>query len=260
MVLPLHDDAKLKYMRVPVVNLTLIMINVVIFLIVHSEILGDPLTIMRGFAVIPRVMFGEASLAHWIIGPPPPATLFTALFFHSSLMHIIGNMLFLYVFGDNIEDAMGSLHYFLFYICCGVASGLAYMYAEQHSVTPLVGASGAISGVCAAFLLLFPRATIFGLAAGVLPIHASAFVFVGTWILLQVASVLFSVQGHTAWIAHVGGIVAGLALTPLFKRRSVPLFGPAEPPRVVAPASVSEIAPPAEDSERRISEDDPSRP
>jgi len=233
MVLPLHDDAKLKYLRAPVVNYVFIGLNAVIFLIVHSEILGDPLTIMRGFAVIPRVMFGEAELAKWIVGPPAPATLLTALFFHSSVMHIVGNMLFLYVFGDNIEDAMGSLHYLLFYLCCGVASGLAYVYTAPQSVTPLVGASGAISGVCAAFLLLYPRATIFGLAAGVAPIHASAWIFVGTWILLQVASVVLGVEGHTAWIAHVGGIVAGLALTPLFKRRCVPLFGdhePANPP------------------------------
>jgi membrane associated rhomboid family serine protease len=229
MALPLHDDEKLKFLRLPVVNLFLIVVNFLVFFVVHSEILGDPLTVMRGFAVIPRVLFGEAGLAKWIVGPPAPATLLTSLFFHSSTMHIVGNMLFLYVFGDNIEDAMGSLHYFLFYLCCGVAGGLAYVYWEPHSILPLVGASGAISGVCAAFLVLYPRATIFGLAAGVLPIHASAWVFVGTWAFLQIASVFLAAQGHVAWIVHVGGIAAGLALTPLFKRRSVPLFGPKEP-------------------------------
>jgi membrane associated rhomboid family serine protease len=234
MALPLHDDEKLKYLRLPIVNLFLIAINVLVFLIVQSDILGDPLTVMRGFAVIPRVLFGEAQLAKWIVGPPAPATLLTSLFFHSGVMHIVGNMLFLYVFGDNIEDAMGSLHYLLFYLCCGVVGGLAYVYAEPHSILPLVGASGAISGVCAAFLLLYPRSTIFGLVAGVLPIHASAWVFVGTWAVLQVASYFLAPQTHVAWIVHVGGIAAGLALTPLFKRRSVPLLGP-KPRRPVEP-------------------------
>ena len=106
MVMPLYDDAPLRHLERPIVNHALIAINVLVFLVVHSEILGDPLTIMRGFAIIPRVLFGEAELADWIVGPPPAATLVTSLFFHSSLLHLASNMLFLYVFGDNVEDAM----------------------------------------------------------------------------------------------------------------------------------------------------------
>ena len=231
MVMPLHDDARLRYLRRPWVNWALISLNILVFIVVHSELFGDPLTIMRGFAVIPRVLFGEAQLAKWIVGPPAPLTLVTALFFHSGLLHVAGNMLFLYVFGDNVEDAMGSLHYLLFYLSCGIASGVVFVYAAPQTITPLVGASGAISGVCAAFLLLYPRATIFGLAAGVLPIHAPAWMFVGTWILLQFLSAIFSDGGHVAWSAHIGGIVVGLLLTPLFKRRSVPLFDRPPPPK-----------------------------
>ena len=231
MVLPIHDDAKLRYLRRPIVNWTLIAINVVVFLVVRSEIFGDPLTVTRGFALIPRVLFGEAQLAKWIIGPPAPLTLLTSLFFHSGVLHILGNMLFLYVFGDNVEDSMGPLHYLLFYLSCGVASGLVFAYAAPTTITPLVGASGAISGVCAAYLLLFPRSTIFGLVAGVFPIRAPAWVFVGTWIALQFLNAILGEQGHVAWFAHVGGILIGLALTPLFKRRSAPLFGPPPPPR-----------------------------
>jgi membrane associated rhomboid family serine protease len=228
--MPLYDNTPLRFLRRPVVNWALIGVNVAIFVLVQSEVFGDPLTIMRGFAVIPRVLFGEAALAKWIVGPPAPLTLLTSLFFHSGFLHILGNMLFLYVFGDNIEDAMGSLHYLLFYLSCGVASGVVFAYASPHTVTPLVGASGAISGVCAAFLLLHPRSTIFGLVAGIFPIHAPAWMFVGTWILLQFLNAMFGEQGHVAWFAHVGGILAGLALTPLFKRRSVRLFGAAPPP------------------------------
>jgi len=236
MVIPLHDDAKMKYLRWPIVNWALIAINILIFVLVFSERFGDPLTIMRGFAIIPRVLFGEAELAKWVVGPPAPLTLITSLFFHSGFLHIAGNMLFLYVLGDNVEDAMGSLHYLLFYLSCGVAAGLFFAYAAPHTITPLVGASGAISGVCAAFLMLFPHATIFGLVGGVLPIHASAWMFVGTWILLQILAALFGEGGHVAWLAHVGGIGAGLVLTPLFKRRSMRLFEP-RPPRRPPPPS-----------------------
>lgn len=250
MVMPLHDDAGMKYLRRPVVNWTLIALNVLVFLIVSFERFGDPLTVMRGFAIIPAVLFGEAELAKWIFGPPAPLTLLTSLFFHSGFFHLVGNMLFLYVFGDNVEDAMGSLHYLLFYLACGVAAGVFFAYAAPHTIIPLVGASGAISGVCAAFLLLYPHATIFGLAAGIFPIHASAWAFVGTWIALQFLNAIFVEGGSTAWLAHVGGIFAGLALTPVFKRRSVRLLArrpSAPPPARAEPGEPPDAGPPGDE-------------
>ena len=111
MVMPLHDDAPLKYLHWPIANWMLIGINVVVFIAVHGEFFGDPLTVTRGFALIPAVLFGEAKLADWIVSPTAPLTLITSLFFHSSFLHLAGNMLFLYVFGDNVEDAMGSIFY-----------------------------------------------------------------------------------------------------------------------------------------------------
>ncbi len=230
MVIPLHDDAELRFVRRPIVNWTLILINVAVFLVVRSEIFGDPLTVIRGFALIPRVLFGEAQLAKWIVGPPAPLTLLTSLFFHSGWLHLIGNMLFLYVLGDNVEDAMGSLHYLLFYLTCGVASGVVFAYAAPDTITPLVGASGAISGVCAAYLMLYPRAIIFGLAA-IFPIRAPAWMFVGAWIVLQFIHAALGDQDHVAWVAHLGGIVAGLLLTPMFARRALsPRFRRRPPP------------------------------
>jgi membrane associated rhomboid family serine protease len=231
MVMPLHDDAPMKYLRRPVVNWSLIAINVVVFIAVHGEFLGDPLTVTRGFALIPAVLFGEAKLAAWVVSPPAPFTLITSLFFHSGVMHLAGNMLFLYVFGDNVEDAMGSFFYLLFYLCCGVMGGFFFALAAPHTVTPLVGASASISGVCAAFLLLYPRATIFGLAL-IFPIHAPAWLFVGAWIALQFFNAFTGEHGNVAWWAHVGGISAGLLITPLFKRRKVRMFGP---PRMKGP-------------------------
>ncbi|QGM97094.1 rhomboid family intramembrane serine protease [Methylocystis parvus] len=274
MVMPLYDDAPLRHLKRPVANHALIVVNIAVFLLVQSEILGDPLTVMRGFAIIPRVLFGEASLADWIVGPPPALTLVTSLFFHSSLLHLASNLLFLYVFGDNVEDAMGSLHYVLFYLSCGVMSGVFYVYATPQSITPLVGASGAISGVCAAFLLLYPGATVtgffppltmvmlpfwfitladksrpplrrlLGLTPPLFSFHATGFLFVGAWIALQLVNASWGGgETHVAWMAHVGGIVAGLLLTPLFKRRRHKLLdrGPYGPPK--APPA-TEPAPP----------------
>ncbi len=281
MVMPLYDDAPLRFIRRPIVNQALIAINVVVFFVVMSESFGDPLTIIRGFAIIPRVLFGEAELAHWVAGPPPAATIVTALFFHSSILHLATNMLFLHVFGDNVEDAMGPVFYLLFYLCCGIASGVFYVYATPHSYTPLIGASGAISGVCAAFLLLHPRAAIagifppmvgvlmpiwlinwfagrareklFGLRPPLFIFHASAWLFIGVWIFLQFFNATTGGgEGHIAWMAHVGGIVAGLAMTPLFKRRAAPLLGPSAP---AAPPPRKEETP--RDVGRRSASDGP---
>lgn len=267
MVIPILDDQPLRYIRRPYANNALIIFNVFIFILVQSEILGDPLTVMRGFALIPRVLFGEAELADWIIGPPAPLTLLTSLFFHSSIWHIVSNMLFLFVFGDNVEDAMGPLHYLLFYLSCGATAGVFYVYSTPDAITPLVGASSAISGVCIAFLLLYPRATIggvfppltmilqpvwvlsiiagrprraiFGLRAPLFVFHASALLFIGAWLLIQLLNATLGEGGHVAWMSHIGGIVAGLVLTPLFKRRGMPLFEHTPPP----PESVSGDAP-----------------
>lgn len=227
MVLPLHDDAPLKYVRRPIVNWSLIAINIIVFFAVFGEYFGDPVTVTRGFGLIPAVLFGRAELAPWIVTPGPELTVLTSMFFHSGLGHLAGNMVFLYVFGDNVEDAMGSFRYLLFYLLCGASAGLLFALGAPFTISPLVGASGAISGVCAAFLLLFPRSSIYGLVAGIFPVHAPAFLFVGTWILFQVFNAFTDEQGHVGWWAHVGGIVAGLILTPLFKRRSVRWFGPA---------------------------------
>ena len=253
MVIPIYDDEPLRFIRRPVVNWSLILINLLVFVVVNSQIFGDPLTLARGFALVPRVLFGEAQLADWMVGPPAPLTLVTSLFFHSSIWHIASNMLFLYVFGDNVEDAMGSLHYLLFYLCCGVAAGVFYCYSAPDSITPLIGASSAISGVCVAFLLLYPRTTIggvfppltmilqpvwllgivtgtskptlLGLKPPLFVFHASAMLFIGAWMLIQLINASLGEGGRVAWMSHIGGIVVGLVLTPMFKRRSLPLLG-----------------------------------
>jgi len=195
----------------------LIALNLIVFCLIESHIFGDPLAIKRGFGLIPRVLFGEAELR--IPHAPAALTLLTSMFLHSGLLHIFSNMAFLFIFGSAVEAAMDSFFFLLFYLSCGVAAALVLAYAAPQSVTPYIGASGAISGVCAAYLLLYARSALSGLSGGLLTsFHAQAWLLVGGWILLQFYDLIFVEQTHVAFVAHVGGIVAGLAWTPLFKR------------------------------------------
>ncbi len=183
-----------------------------------------------GLGMTPQILTGLAAT-----GSPQPwvpgwMTVFTSMFLHGSLAHLLGNLLFLWVFGNNIEDAMGHLRFSLFYLACGLAAVAAQVLPEPASAVPMVGASGAISGVLGAYLLLYPRARI--LIALPPPL---IFVTIGwfraiwvltIWFLLQlVMSIGFGMASSgVAFMAHVGGFVAGLALIPLFKFAHVPLW------------------------------------
>jgi len=157
-------------------------------------------------------------------------TLLTSLFLHGGLLHLGFNLLFLWIFGNNVEDAMGHWRYAAFYLLCGVAGALSVALMDANSYLPLVGASGAISGVLAAYVLLFPRIKVnVAVPLGIVfyPLPVSAFFVVGLWFILALANawIVGPSQPGTAWWAHVGGFVAGLALTPLLKSPDVPLFG-----------------------------------
>jgi membrane associated rhomboid family serine protease len=244
---PLHDEAA-PPRRVFTVTATLIFMNIFVFFLVESRIFGDPLTIKRGFAVIPRVLFGEAELR--IPHAPPALTLVTSMFLHSSYLHLLGNMAFLFIFGSAVEAAMDSFFFLLFYVSCGVASALLLAYTDPGSISPYIGASGAISGVCAAYLLLYARFALEGIAGGFLKsFHAQAWLLVGGWILLQFYDLAFVQRSHVAFVAHVGGIIVGLACAPLFSRRA--RRAPS------APAQKREAPPPSLPSS---SDDDASTP
>jgi len=157
-------------------------------------------------------------------------TIFTAMFIHGGFLHIGGNMLYLWIFGNNVEDAMGHARYLLFYLISGVAAALSMAWMDPASNIPMMGASGAISGVLAAYVLLYPRARVTVIVPlGIIfyPMKISATWVVGFWFLLQLLSAAFSSpdQPGVAWWAHVGGFVAGGLMTPLFKSAHMPLFG-----------------------------------
>lgn len=161
---------------------------------------------------------------------PAGATLFTSMFLHGGLLHLGGNMLFLWIFGNNVEDAMGHLKFLAFYLLCGVAAALTLAFMQPASPIPMVGASGAISGVLAGYMLLYPRAQVTVVVPlGIIfyPLAVGAAWVVGFWFVLQLVSAAFSdpSQPGVAFWAHVGGFIAGLVLTPILKSAQFPLFG-----------------------------------
>ncbi|MFQ6604608.1 MAG: rhomboid family intramembrane serine protease [Fidelibacterota bacterium] len=148
----------------------------------------------------------------------PFLTIFTSMFIHGGLAHIIGNMWFLWIFGDNVESALGHVRYSIFYIVCGLAAGLSQIVIDVHSIVPMIGASGAVSGVLAAYLLRYPHARIhvfIFLFIFITTIQVPAFVVIGIWFLEQLTNGLGSLglntNGGVAWFAHIGGFLAGIA-------------------------------------------------
>jgi membrane associated rhomboid family serine protease len=227
-MIPISDDNPARL--TPVVTFTIIGLCVLVFLWELS--LGskaDVALTVLGFTPDNLVHPRHAG-APWL-GIAPWETIFTSMFLHAGVLHIGGNMLYLWIFGNNIEDAMGHWKFTLFYLVCGVAAVLTLAAIDPNSHTPIVGASGAISGVLAAYMLLYPRArvhTLLALGIFIYPVWIRAVWVIGFWFVLQLltAAITPASEPGTAWWAHVGGFAAGLALTPLLKARDVPYFGP----------------------------------
>lgn len=177
---------------------------------------------------VPALLTGHARLDPAIASVPAWATVLTSMFLHGGWLHLGGNMLYLWIFGDNVEDAFGHLRFALFYVACGVAAVAAQALPAPDSTTPMIGASGAISGVLGAYLLLFPRARV--LVAIPLGLYLDlrrlpAVVVLVLWFALQLASTLLGDGNEgVAFRAHLGGFIAGLVLAPLFRRAGVPLL------------------------------------
>ncbi len=229
MFFPYRDDNPLHH-GPPLVTLVIIGVSTVVYLVVQLPMgphEGQAYALSFGF--IPAVFFGNAELVGELARVPAPATLITSMFSHGGLMHLAGNMWFLWLYGDNVEDAMGRFRYALFYLICGVVAALAQGAVDPASRVPMVGASGAISGVIAAYLLIWPRANIrvfYWWFVFIGTINVPAFLVLGLWIVEQLFALpaAMQAQGGVAIVAHLGGFATGLALTPLLKRRGVALL------------------------------------
>ena len=221
-MIPLKDN--IPSSRTPLITIGLIVINVLVYL--------NQLTLPPRAAVRFVYLYGliPVEISQWQLLVPHPVplygTILTSMFVHGGLFHLAGNMLYLWIFGDNVEDRLGRVRFLLFYLLSGVAAAAAQILSDPHSKIPMVGASGAISGVLGAYLLLYPHARVvtlvfFGWFVRVIEIRA-LFVL-GFWILVQLASGLLTwgaQVGGVAWFAHIGGFVAGLVMVIPLRRRA----------------------------------------
>ena len=230
-MIPLRDDnpTTLK----PVITIGLIALCTLVFfwqlsLGAHAE------AMIQALGVMPAALFGKQTLSPEFMQVPAVLTVVTSMFLHGGWMHLIGNMLYLWIFGNNVEDVMGHGRFVVFYLVCGAAAVLAQALPAPDSTIPMIGASGAISGVLGAYLLLYPHARVLVLIPlGYFSrmVYLPAMVVLGFWFLLQLLSTLLADpnQPGVAFGAHAGGFVAGILLIPLFKRRDVRLFHPRTP-------------------------------
>ena len=224
MFLPLHDQNPLKVIPFQIVTIALIVASVGVFLYQQYLPGEQEGALLVSYGMLPAVLFDLRTLAPELAALPAEMTLLSSIFLHGGWLHLVGNMAFLWVFGDNIEDSMGHWRFLLFYCACGIFAGLAHALAQSDSITPLIGASGAVSGVLGAYLVLHPRVRIILLVFLKLPLMLPAYLMIAAWIGLQLFSIVFSSDQATAWWAHIGGFTAGVILIPFFKQRNVPLF------------------------------------
>ena len=226
-MIPLRDDnpTTLK----PVVTIGIVAVCTLVFLWQATLPPADGERLVYGLGLVPAVLFGRAELPPELAMVPAELSLFTSMFLHAGWLHLIGNMLYLWIFGNNVEDALGHVRFVGFYLVCGLAAALAQALQAPDSTIPMVGASGAIGGVLGAYLVLFPSARVLvllplGLFTRI--IRVPAIVALGFWFVLQFLGgfVAGAEGGGIAYWAHIGGFVAGAVLVLPLRRRGIGLL------------------------------------
>ena len=220
-LLPLKDDNNIINIKFQYITLIIIISCVTTFLW-QLSLSGEQGKFIYGLGTIPSVLFGERQLSPNLVIIPGSLTLITSLFLHGGWMHLSFNMLFLWVFGDNIEDSMGHLRFISFYLICGILATLTHSIMANNSNAPLIGASGAISGVLGAYIMIHPKARILVLFMNIIPLRLPAIIVLGAWIGIQFFSL--GNESNTAWWAHIGGFTAGMALIIPFRKKQIILF------------------------------------
>jgi membrane associated rhomboid family serine protease len=234
MFLPLHDGVPLRYMKTPYATRLLIGVCVLVYLFSLTGLVSED-AMVAGLGLIPSVLFGADTLPAGFPFVPVWLTLVTGVFLHLSLLHLAGNMVFLWVFGDNVEDAMGHLRFVLFFVLCGAAASLMHAVMTSEPQRPLIGASGGVAGVVAAYLLLYPRVRIWGLFLSGVPLRVPAYGAIGFWFVVQFASAFLGGDDSVGWFAHLGGFIAGVVLIPLLRHRYDPVLARVEAQELQAP-------------------------
>ncbi len=216
MFFPLYDDNPTSIR--PYVTQFIVVACTIVF--VFQFLAGMPGQLFLDFGFIPDRFFSNSFF---------DLTIISSMFLHGGIAHIVGNMVYLWIFGDNVEESMGRIRFVLFYITCGLIAALSQALVNPDSNIPMVGASGAIAGVLGAYLMLHPRANVscfVFLIIFIQVIRIPAFIVLGFWILGQFFSLPSSLQdeGGVAYLAHIGGFIAGMVLVPFFKKKDVKLF------------------------------------
>lgn len=226
MFIPLYDSNNLKHIKLQWVTWSLIVINVLVWGI--TGLAGDDSEFTNAaflsLGYIPSVVNDIADLPASLVLVPEDATYITYSFLHGNLLHLGSNMLFLWVFGDNVEDAMGHIKFLIFYVLCAAAGAFMHGLLLPDSDGPLIGASGAVAGVIAAYLMLHPKVRIWVLVLGRIPLPLPAYIPLLFWVGTQFVMVITDIDGEVSWGAHIGGLIAGTLLVLVFRRSGVPLF------------------------------------
>jgi len=225
-MIPLKDDNPTA--NFPLMTIILIAVNILVFFLVQPMEQESRQAFIMQFGFLPARLFFHRGGEYLV---PPFSTIFTSMFLHGGIIHLAGNMLYLWIFGNNIEDIMGKVRFLLFYLLCGLSGALLQGVLDTDSTVPMIGASGAISGVLGAYLLRFPRARVtvlifFFYIMQFIKVPAS--IVLGFWIVFQVLAGLGSLGGTgggVAFFAHIGGFAAGLALVSLFAKRRREYYG-----------------------------------
>src|SRR5262245_4969633 len=230
MVMPLYDDNPFRLRRPPIVTWGLMGFSLLILLVDFSTRTSLEEMVTR-YGLVPAAFVGDG----FVPGALPPAlTLFSYMFLHADIFHLFGNMIFLWVFGDNVEEALGRVRFLFFYVACGVIGALVFVASDVHSEIPLIGASGAIAGVVVAYVMLRPCAKVLVLVS-IIPLRLSAYWVVGAFVILQIVNLGAASKSEVAYWCHFGGMVAGAALLLLLRPAGVELFKCLKPEDVPAP-------------------------
>jgi membrane associated rhomboid family serine protease len=225
MFFPLYDYNRLRHVKRPYVNYALIAFTTLAFFMTGGFDSYAVETAAVGLGFIPAVVNDIEDLPAQFYLVPESATYLTYAFLHADWLHLLGNMAFLWVFGDNIEDALGHVRYVAFYAASAAGAAFIYGLSDPAATGPLIGASGAVAGIVGAYLVLHPRVKLWVLALGRIPIRLPAMWVLGAWAVFQVFNVLVAMEGEQiAWWAHIGGFAVGVALVIVLRRRGVPLF------------------------------------
>ena len=225
--IPLSDENPLRSIHFQWVTVSLIAVNTIAFVLGSMQ---EQQSALASFALIPSELFevqiigGAVPFPNQALQVPEGLTLITYQFLHGDIFHLLSNMLFLWVFGDNVEDALGHLKFLAFYLLCGIAGGLAHASLLPTSQLPLIGASGAVAGVIAAYLVLHPRVRVWVLAFRFIPLRIPAMWVLGLWVVTQFMMVVLAPNDQVAWWAHIGGLVTGAVLVLFMRRPGVELF------------------------------------